>query len=151
MERFHASEKACASCHKLVDPIGFGFERFDTVGSYRETVPVRVEPTPQQERQGIKAETHELPIDSNGYIAGVADSSFKSPREAGRILADSETCQKCVVKQLFRYFFGRHEALQDAPLIDRAYNRFKQSGFLFRELVVGLVVTEEFLGIEWSD
>lgn len=150
MESLHAPETACASCHKLVDPIGFGFEHFDTVGAYREEEPVRVEPTPQQERQGMKAETHHLAIDSTGYIAGIEDSDFRSPREAGRILADSETCQKCVVKQLFRYFFGRHETKHDAELIERAYNRFRESGFLFRELVLGLLVTEEFLGIEWS-
>ena len=151
MESLHASERACASCHKLVDPIGFGFEHFDTIGAFRDTEPVRVEPTPQQERQGMKAETHQLEIDHSGYIAGIEGSAFRSPREAGRILADSETCQKCIVKQLFRYLFGRHETKADTELIERAYNRFQQSGFLFRELVLGLVVTEEYLGTEWSD
>lgn len=150
MESLHASERACASCHKLVDPIGFGFEHFDTVGAYRDKEPVRVEPTPQQERQGMKAETHQLAIDSSGFIAGIKDSAFRSPREAGRILANSETCQKCVVKQLFRYFYGRHETKHDTELIQRAYNRFRESGFLFRELVLGLLVTEGFLDIEWS-
>ena len=151
MQELHASEKACASCHRLVDPIGFGFEHFDTVGAFRETEPVRVDPTPQQERQGMKAETHELPIDSEGYIAGIEDSSFTSPREAGSILAHSETCHKCVVKQLFRYVFGRHETRLDTPTIERAYNRFEHSGFLYRELVLALVVSEEYLGVDWSD
>ncbi len=149
MESLHASDTACASCHKLVDPIGYGFEHFDTVGAFRETEPVRVEPTPQQERQGVKAETHELAIDSSGYIAGIEDSAFRTPRGAGRILAESEVCHKCVVKQLFRYIFGRHETNADAPVIDRAYNRFKQSGFLFREMLVELAVSEEFLQVAW--
>lgn len=149
MESLHASDTACASCHKLVDPIGYGFEHFDTIGSFRETEPVRVEPTPQQERQGIEAETHELVIDSAGYIAGITDSAFRTPREAGRILAASKVCQQCVVKQLFRYLFGRHETSADAPLIDRAYNRFKDSRFLFREMLIELVVSEEFLQVEW--
>ena len=151
MTEMHAAEESCASCHKLVDPIGFGFEHFDTIGAYRATEPVRVEPTPQQERQGLKAETHQLPIDSSGYIAGIEDSAFETPREAGRVLAGSSICQECVVKQLFRYLFGRHERADDADLLRRAYNRFQSSGFLFRELVLGLVVTEEFLGTEWSD
>lgn len=151
MEDRHASDKACATCHRLVDPIGFGFERFDTVGAFRDKEPVRVDPTPQQERQGMKAETHELPINSEGYIAGIEDSSFSSPRGAGRILAGSQICHKCVVKQLFRYFFGRHETRHDTPTIERAYNRFKQSGFLYRELVLALVVSEEYLGVDWSN
>ena len=150
MENLHASAESCASCHKLVDPIGFGFEHFDTVGAFRELEPVRVEPTIEQERQGKKAETHHLPIDSSGYIAGIEGSTFDSPLRAGEILANSRVCQQCVVKQVFRYLFGRHEVREDAELIDRAYNRFQQSGFLFRELVLSLVVSEEFLGVDWS-
>ena len=150
MTTLHAAEESCASCHKLVDPIGFGFEHFNTVGAYRQSEPVRVEPTPQQERQGLKAETYELPIDSTGYIAGIADSTFRSPREAGRVLAGSVACQKCVVKQLFRYLYGRHETKEDADSLDRAYNRFRESGYLFRELILALVVSEEFLRVEWG-
>lgn len=150
MTALHAAEDSCASCHKLVDPIGFGFEHFDTIGAYRQSEPVRIEPTPQQERQGMEAETHELPIDSTGYIAGIAESTFRSPREAGRVLAGSPACQKCVVKQLFRYLYGRHETKQDADLIDRAYNRYRESGYLFRELILALVASPEFLGVEWG-
>ncbi|MDQ6699286.1 MAG: DUF1592 domain-containing protein, partial [Acidobacteriota bacterium] len=32
----HASNPSCAACHKLVDPIGFGLEKFDAVGARRE-------------------------------------------------------------------------------------------------------------------
>ena len=151
MEELHASQPVCASCHKLVDPIGYGFEHFDTVGAYRETEPVRVEPTPQQEREGAKATEHSLPIDSTGFVAGIADSAFESPQDVGRILAQSPICQKCIVRQLFRYLFGRSETSRDTPVIERAYNRFERSGFVFRELVLGLVVTEEFLATDWSD
>ncbi len=151
MEGLHASDAACASCHRLVDPIGYGFEHFNTIGAYRETEPVRVEPTPQQERQGLKAETHELPIDSSGYIAGIGDSAFRTPREAGLILAAAEVCHKCIVKQFFRYLFGRHETADDDLLIERAYNQFKDSGFLIRELLVALLASEEYLQVEWSD
>lgn len=151
MEELHASQPVCASCHKLVDPIGYGFEHFDTVGAYRDTEPVRVEPTPQQEREGAKPTEHSLSIDSTGFIAGIADSAFQTPRDVGRILAQSPICQKCVVRQLFRYLFGRSETARDAQVIERAYNRFVRSGFVFRELVLGLVVTEEFLATDWSD
>ena len=151
MEELHASQPVCASCHKLVDPIGYGFEHFDTIGAYRETEPVRVEPTPQQKREGAKATEHSLPIDSSGFVAGIADSAFESPQDIGRILAQSSICQKCIVRQLFRYLFGRSETSRDAHVIDRAYNRFERSGFVFRELVLGLVVTEEFLATDWSN
>lgn len=151
MEELHASQPVCASCHKLVDPIGYGFEHFDTVGAHRETELVRVEPTPQQEREGAKATEHSLPIDSTGFVAGIPDSAFGSPQDVGRILAQSPICQQCIVRQLFRYLFGRSETSRDTEVIERAYNRFEQSGFVFRELVLGLVVSEEFLATDWSD
>src|SRR6185312_1854372 len=32
----HASNPMCASCHKLMDPIGFGLEKFDAIGARRD-------------------------------------------------------------------------------------------------------------------
>ena len=32
----HATNPSCATCHKLIDPIGFGLEKFDAVGARRE-------------------------------------------------------------------------------------------------------------------
>ena len=32
----HAGNKMCAGCHNLIDPIGFGFEKFDAIGMRRE-------------------------------------------------------------------------------------------------------------------
>src|SRR5258708_5862683 len=32
----HATNKACAGCHNLVDPIGNGFEKFDAIGQRRD-------------------------------------------------------------------------------------------------------------------
>ncbi len=151
MTQLHASHEACASCHRLVDPIGFGFEHFDTIGAFRETEPVHVDPTPQQKERGMETETHQLPIDPSGLIAGIANSEFSSPREAGLVLAESKACHKCLVKQVFRYIFGRHETGDDADLIAGAYNRFQRSGFQFRELVLGLVVSREYLRTDWEE
>ena len=32
----HATNPSCATCHKLIDPIGFGLEKFDAVGAKRD-------------------------------------------------------------------------------------------------------------------
>src|SRR4029450_10779342 len=32
----HASDAPCRTCHSLVDPIGFGLQKFDAVGARRE-------------------------------------------------------------------------------------------------------------------
>ena len=32
----HRANPVCASCHKLMDPIGFALENFDAVGAWRD-------------------------------------------------------------------------------------------------------------------
>ena len=59
--------------------------------------------------------------------------------------ARSGTCQRAIVKQLFRYAFGRQETVSDQPVIDALVARFRDSGFRFRELVVALATSELFL------
>ena len=67
------------------------------------------------------------------------------PKELGKLLAESPACQKCIVKQLFRYAFGREETPHDQPVLDSLLARFEGSGFKFRELIVALVTSEAFL------
>jgi len=143
--QLHTTDATCASCHRLVDPIGFGFEKFDTTGRRRETLPVTLRPTAQQRRDGVEPQQHKLPIDSSGEIAGLWDSKFSSPSEASHILADSRVCQECIVKQYFRYAFGRHETAADRPTIDRVFRRFRDSDFRFRELIMALATSPAFL------
>jgi hypothetical protein len=33
----HATQPACASCHRRIDPLGFALENYDAVGAWRET------------------------------------------------------------------------------------------------------------------
>ena len=81
-----------------------------------------------------------------GRIQGIADSEFSTPKELGRILAEDESCRRCIVKQLFRYAFGREETPADQPAVDRMLTAFRESGFQFQELIISLVTSRPFLG-----
>lgn len=133
----HLNNESCASCHTLVDPIGLGFERYDAIGQYREKQKLVFKPT----RENKKEEPTEvqLDIDTKGYVAGIPDSAFQTPRELGKILAVAPQCQECVVKQLFRYYMGRHESARDGSVIERAFADFRKSNFRFQELMVSLL------------
>ncbi|MEO7653500.1 MAG: DUF1592 domain-containing protein, partial [Bryobacteraceae bacterium] len=133
----HLSSPACASCHSLIDPIGFGFEKFDAIGGRRDQLRIRF--VPGRKEKNKETRTVDVPLDTSGSVAGIPDSGFSSPRELGRVLADSRQCQECVVKQLFRYGFGRPETPADRPVIDRAYSRFRDSQFRFKEIMLSLV------------
>jgi hypothetical protein len=132
----HLSNPGCASCHTLVDPIGFGFEKFDAIGGYRPKMQMTI--FPQRFEKGQEPKKVELDLDTSGSVTGLPDSGFTTPRELGRILAASPQCQQCVAKQLFRYMQGRHEAPADRAVIDRAFAEFEKSGFQFQELMVAL-------------
>ncbi|MBI2688630.1 MAG: DUF1592 domain-containing protein [Acidobacteria bacterium] len=132
----HLANESCASCHTLIDPIGFGFEKFDAVGQRREKLKITF--TPERKDKG-KTETIYLDFDTSGHVAGAPDSAFRSPRELGTILAGNTQCQQCVVKQLFRYYQGRMEKAGDAAVIRRSFDDFKKSGFHFQELMVSLL------------
>ncbi len=135
----HASNPSCATCHKLIDPIGFGLERFDAIGAKRDVFQLAF-PVPRKEG-GERGEmrTVDLEIDPTGYVAGLPNSEFNSPSQLGQVLAESDQCQECVVKQYFRYTLGRVETPADRPLIRKVLNEFRNSDFRFRELIIALM------------
>ena len=143
----HLSNKTCAACHGLIDPIGFGLEHFDAIGRYREQHVVTIFPTFDQmvHRTKMKPTEHRLPLDVTAYVRGIPKSEFSSPRALGEVLAKEPACQKCVVKQLFRYALGRPETAADQPVIDRALSEFQDSKFRFKSLIISIIGSQPFL------
>ncbi len=144
----HLSNPSCAACHRLVDPIGFGLEQFDAIGRFREKQVTLVYPViDKRKNQGTRriGEVVEIPVDTSANIVGLPNSNFTNAAEAGRVLADSPVCQRCVVKQYFRYAMNRAESAADQPAIDAIFERFRRSGFLFQELILGVVTSGPFL------
>jgi hypothetical protein len=86
-ERFsiHAADAVCASCHVLIDPIGFSFEQFDAMGA------------PQTEEVG-------KPIDSTGdvKINKGFDGFVQNSNELASAIAQSQEVRACFARQLFR-------------------------------------------------
>jgi len=54
-----------------------------------------------------------------------------------------------MVRQMFRYAYGRKETSTDEDTIHQLYTSFRDSGFHFKDLLVGLVKTPQFMtGLE---
>jgi len=123
----HVDNIACSSCHRLMDPIGFGLEGFDAIGKWRE-----------KETLVLPSKKVDLPLETTGEIAGLPNSSFSDAAGLGRILAASQTCQECIVRQTFRYAFGRIETEADQLTIQSLIAAFRASGFRFKELLIGI-------------
>jgi hypothetical protein len=146
----HVTNPGCASCHRLMDPIGFGFENFDALGRWRDTETIFVANNADEDNPGPNRRI-ELPLEIGGEIAGIADSAFTDARQVGRVLAASPICQECVVRQIFRYAYGRPETAADQETIRALTTLFRESRFHFKDLLVGLVRSPEFLrGLDLS-
>jgi len=142
----HTGNQVCAGCHNLIDPIGFGFEKFDAIGMRREKYKLLFYPnlTGVAGRRA-KPKEIDLELDTRGWVAGLPNSEFTSPQELGAILAKSPQCQECLVKQVFRYMSGRQDTPADRPVLSRALQAFRQSDYNFKELMVALVKSQELV------
>jgi hypothetical protein len=139
----HVSNPMCATCHNLIDPVGWGFEKFDAVGKRRDKYVLTFGGRGEGGKRG-PVKSVSLDLNTQGQVAGIGNSAFSSPRELGTILARTPQCQECVVKQYFRYIAGRHETPADQPVIDRALDDFRKSGYHFQDMMVSLIRSREF-------
>jgi hypothetical protein len=136
----HTTNRTCAGCHDLIDPIGFGFEKFDAIGQRRDRLKLTFgEVAGESKAPQKKISTVELDLDTKGQVAGLPNSAFASPKELGAVLAASPQCQECIVKQYFRYVAGRSETPADRPLIRGVFEEFRKSGFRFQDMMVAMM------------
>lgn len=126
-ERFdqHRKDPACAGCHDLMDPIGYGLETFDAAGLFRTTESGK-------------------PIDASGEVTGSDVGAFRDAADLAKKLGASEDVRACVATQWFRYAYGREESDADACSRDALEAAFAASGYRIRELVVALTQTAAF-------
>jgi Protein of unknown function (DUF1592)/Protein of unknown function (DUF1588)/Protein of unknown function (DUF1595)/Protein of unknown function (DUF1587)/Protein of unknown function (DUF1585) len=132
----HLTSSTCAGCHGMMDTVGFGLEKFDAIGQRREKQVITF--ISDHPKKGERPTKVAVALDSRGTVMGIPDSDFSSPKELGRILAAAPQCQECVVRQLFRYAFGRKETGADRPVIQGALEAFRGSQFHFKELMMFL-------------
>ncbi len=143
-ERFaaHSANPVCAACHTLIDPLGFGFENYDAVGTYR-------------------AMENGKTIDSSGEVRGIdpeVDGPFANGVEFARRIATSKVLKNCVSREAFRWGIGRvsldpvidtsspdyPKYLRDKSIIDAMEAKMEGSNADMRELLTGLVGTDSY-------
>jgi hypothetical protein len=132
----HLTNSTCAGCHTLMDTVGFGLEKFDAIGQRREKQVITF--ISDHPKKGERPTRVSIPLDSHGTVSGIPNSDFASPKELGKILAAVPQCQECVVRQLFRYAYGRKETGADRPIIQQGLEVFRSSQFRFKELMMFL-------------
>jgi len=127
-ERFarHTSDPACAGCHSLIDPVGFGLENYDAIGAFRTS-------------------ENGHPVDSQGALSGTdVDGPFSGGTELANKLAASATMRQCAVLNAARWAFGRSEIETDRLVATTLEKQLGSTGMDVRELLVALAKTDSF-------
>ena len=120
----HRANAACASCHRIMDPIGFALENFDHAGKWR-------------------AVDGQTPIDATGVMVdGTRLDGAESLRRA--LVAKPELFAGVAAEKMLTYALGRALRPQDMPSV-RAITRGAAPGrYTFSSLVLGVVKTSQF-------
>jgi mono/diheme cytochrome c family protein len=120
----HRSVEPCASCHKIMDPIGFSLENFDAVGHWRTT-------------------DDGSPINTAGVLVdGSKLDGVKGLREA--LLRYSPQFVRVATEKLMIYALGRGTEYFDMPLVRSIVRDAERNNYRFSSLVLGVVKSEPF-------
>jgi hypothetical protein len=120
----------CASCHKFIDDVGFGFERYDGVGDYRPMEAGR-------------------PVDASGVLLGLEawTPNHREVRRAvqlGALLAGSPNAQACMARQLFRYARGGESGDRGRLRHQAPADRLRPVGPEIRQLLLEVIKQKSF-------
>lgn len=123
-------QEYCWTCHKKMDPLGLPFEMFNHAGLYREL-------------------ELEKPVDTTGEIIESGDPALDG-KVANAIeliekIAASERAEQVFVRHAFRFWMGRNETLNDAPVLQAAYRAYKDNDGSMNALIVSLLTSDAFL------
>tara|TARA_R110002049_G_scaffold285698_4_gene466931 strand:- start:40899 stop:43520 length:2622 start_codon:yes stop_codon:yes gene_type:complete len=123
-------EEYCWTCHKKMDPLGLPFEMYNHAGIYREV-------------------ELDKPVDTTGEVIDSGDPELDGPVENALEmidrLADSERVKQVFVRHAFRFWMGRNETINDAPVLQDAYQAYEENGGSMKALLVSLLTSDAFL------
>jgi hypothetical protein len=123
-------EEYCWKCHQKMDPLGLPFESYNHLGLYR-----------------IKEQ--EEPVDTSGAIIHSGDAALDGPVanaiEMIHKLAKSDRVKQVFVRHAFRYWMGRNETVNDAPVLQAAYRAYEENGGSMNALLESLLTSDAFL------
>jgi len=120
----HRANPACASCHKLMDPLGLALENFDAVGAWR-------------------TDDNGEPVDTSGQLAdGTKIDGVTGLREA--LLKQPDVLVTTVTEKLMTYALGRGLEPEDMPAVRAIVRNAEPGGYRFVSLIDGVVNSTPF-------
>jgi len=123
----HRANPTCASCHNILDPIGYALENFNAVGAWRER------------ENGLKSPL----IDASGKLLGGVEVNGPIQLRNG-LLKQPEIFVSTVTEKLMIYALGRGLVPADMPTIRQIVRDSGKKDYRFSTLIRGIVHSVPF-------
>jgi len=123
----HSTSPACSSCHQLMDPIGFGFEQFDSVGRFEPTL------------------ANGEPVDASGEVrsSSATNGTFTGVDGLQQKLAESPDVHSCFSMQWLRFGYGV-SGDNDSCAANELSEAFRKQQLSIPELLISLTQLPRF-------
>ena len=120
----HRADPTCASCHKRMDPLGFGLENFDAVGAWRTNEPGGEIDASAELPDGTKVDG----------VAALRDALVRRP----------EVFATTMTEKLLTYGLGRGLTYRDMPVVRGIVRQAAGRDYRFSSIVLGIVGSKPF-------
>ncbi|MFT5123327.1 MAG: hypothetical protein ACI97B_001960 [Verrucomicrobiales bacterium] len=136
----HQEDPQCASCHRKIDPIGFGLENFDPVGQWRTEDSYQVK---DENGKPVKGASKTWTIEANAALH--SGPSFKDYFELRDLVAsNSENFAAGFSAALIEYALGRSIGFADETLISEMVETAKKNNLSTRAFIHALISSKVF-------
>jgi len=123
----HRGNPVCASCHKVMDPLGFALENYDAIGKWRT----------------IDAASRS-PIDSSGALPD--GTAFEGPAALRQVLLEKRQHDflMTVIEKMLTYSLGRGIEHTDAPAMREIMRKTAPSEYRMSSLIKAIIESTPF-------
>lgn len=117
----------CGGCHARFEPLAFGLEKFDGLGSFHET-----------DKHGNK-----LRDDGEILFPGAAQPvKFQSSQQLMSLLASSERVKETLTWKVAQFAMGRPLSVTDAPTLAQIHQTAQKEGGTYPDLMKALILSD---------
>jgi hypothetical protein len=125
MERVKSG--TCGGCHSKFEPLAFGLEKFDGLGSFHD----------------VDEHGNELREDGEILFPGAARPvAYSSSAEMMDLLADNDRVMRNVTRKLTQFALGRPLVAADEPSVEQIHAQSTKGGGTYQSLISAIVLSD---------
>jgi hypothetical protein len=119
--------KSCGGCHSKFEPLAFGLEKFDGLGSFHDE------------------DVFGNALRENGEILFPGEAkpvAYETSADLMNLLAESNRVKETITWKLAQFALGRPLESKDVPLLDRIHETAQKNGGTYESLITAIVTSD---------